>query len=746
MAGGKRRLARTQLLLAGCSVIWSVPALAEDGADGSAPIIVTAERREVSINDVGISMQAFGADELADSRVDAIADLSQITANTNFRETRPGGNPVITIRGIGTNDFLVSSNTSTAVYMDGVYSPNIGTISGQLFDLERVEVLKGPQSALYGRNATAGAVNVISAKPTDYLTGYVRGTFGNYESITGEAAISGPIGEGVSGRLSVRTDHRYDGYMENLFPGGEDIGTVHKTAVRAQLLAQPSDSFTVHAIFGYENEDSVPGAWTSFGRREPGGDPGPPYTPFCATDVAGMRDDANLCASSFGYQRQTSDFYTLSENDPWDTKGDVYTATLMMQYEADSFSVTSTTGYIDWSQFRYQSDGIPFTEVLASRDQSTWQLSEDLQLASTGSSPLQWLGGVYLSTGNVTLFRYAISGLFNSNTIITHDADTDTIQPYVQLNYEVSPTIELTAGARYIYEKTSKVGGTYADLNFNEVIDEGDSTSAFIDDSIDQNHLTWKLGINFTPTDATLVYASFAHGYKSGGYSSAFSNSDAQLLPYGGEKIDAYEVGLKQSFGSVAQLNASAFYYDYTDIQTNTAEVIDGIPVNRFDNIPKAEVKGVDVDLTLWPVPGLTLALTGGYLDTSVDSYIASNNALVDQGNRLPNAPKFSGSARARYEASLNDSLKFFISGSISHHSMFFMDVENTPKLAVDTKATIVDASMGLDLNDGELKLTLWSKNLTDEAYNVSSYQNGSLLFATYNMPRTYGLTVAKTF
>ncbi|MEZ5737088.1 MAG: TonB-dependent receptor [Novosphingobium sp.] len=742
---------RMPLLLASAAALWSpmVQAQGVEPGEGSAfgPIVVTAERREASVNDVGIAIQAFGAEELLENQVDGIDDLSQMTANINFRQSRPGGNPVITIRGVGTNDFLVSSNGSTAVYFDGVYSPSLGTISGQLFDLERAEVLKGPQSALYGRNATAGVVNVISAKPTDYFTGYLRLTAGNYETVAAEGAVSGPLGDKVSGRLSVRTNHSYDGYMTNLYPGGQEIGTIHKTALRAQLLAQPTDNFSLHAIFTYEHENSVPGGWTSFGRREPGGSPtSRPFKPFCATDLADMLDFANECASSFGYQRETTDVYTINENDPWDTRGDAYTGTLIAKYEGDGFTITSTTGYIDWYQFRYQADSIPFTESLVFRDQKQWQLSEDLLIASAGDAPFQWLGGVFLSTGNVTIDRYIIGALFNSNTIVTHDADTRTVQPYLQLDYKFSPAFSVSAGARYIYEYNDKVGGVYTDANFDQVLDPDDVTNGELDDSMSQEQVTYKLAANFTPSDHTLVYASFTHGFKSGGYTSAYVANTAGLLPYKGEKIDAYEVGLKQTFGSVAQFNAAAFYYDYTDIQSTTTVVINGTASSRFANIPKAEVKGVDLELSLWPIEGLTLNFNAGFLDTEVGSYLNGSGATVPKGNRLPNAPKFSGAARFRYETPVSDSVKLWLTGSVQHHGKYYMDVDNAEKLASASKATLVDGSIGLNFPNANVDVSVWAKNLFDEAYILGGYANGSVAFMQYNMPRTFGITLGKSF
>lgn len=727
--------------------VAAADAAADSEASESEAIVVTAQRRAQSTLDVGINVTSLSAERLAEERIVRIGELIQVTSNLEVREIRPGGGqPAITIRGVGMNDYTVASYPSTSVYFDGVYSPNIGTISQQFFDIQAVEVLKGPQSTLYGRNATAGAITFTSAQPTDELSGYASFTAGNYKSIDAEGAISGPIAEGLTGRLSVKTRQMYDGWMKNLHPGGHDIGEIHQVSLRAQLKWQPSDRLTVRAIFGYQNEDDEPGAFTAFGRRLPGGSP-TVTTGFCPVSLAGQIDFNNTCASIFGSQRTSTDKRTISENDPWTVIGHTYTGTLIAAYKFDGFAVTSTTGYLKWQEEYTKSDGLPITEQTAVWDQNTWQVSQDLQVASTGKKTLDWMAGIYLSSANVDIPVYTIVPINGGNFISAHDADTRTIQGYAQFDFNVSPQLTLTAGARYLHEFNSKVGGTWKDVNMNRVIDAGDTNQAFLDDSMKQNALTWKLGVNFRPTPRTLIYGSVTHGYKSGGYIFApIATNSSQLTAYKGEDIYAFEVGLKHSmWNDAVNLTASAFYYKYKDMQTNQQYAVGVLNINRFANLENAKVKGIDVELLLRPVRGLEVRLDGGWIDTWVDAF-TSGGVNYAPGNRFANAPKFAGTASIRYETALTDNLEVAISGSVHRQGKVFANTENTPLYAIDSDATLANGQIQFTDTVSELKAAFWMKNITNEAYTNSTFQNGSAVNTLYNMPRTYGVTLSKSF
>lgn len=724
----------------------SVADVAEaDEAGGD--IVVTAQRREQSTMDVGINVTSISNERLQLERVERIGELKQLTSNVEVREIRPGGGqPVITIRGVGMNDFTVASNPSTSVYFDGVYSPNIGTISQQFFDLQSVEVLKGPQSTLYGRNATAGAVTVSSAQPTDTLSGYLTGGIGNYNAIEAEGAVGGPIAQGLTARLAVRTRQMYDGWIKNLYPGGHDIGEVHQVALRAQLKWEASDRLTLRGIFSYQHEDDEPGAFTAFGRHVPGGSP-TVSTPFCPVALANRIDFGNTCASLFGAQRTSTDVRTISENDPWTVKGEAYTGTLIATWRGDSFAVTSTTGYLHWQEQYIKSDALPITEQTAILDQRTWQWSQDLQIASTGTRTLEWMGGVYLSTANTNNPTYTIAPIQKANFIAVNSADTRTVQAYAQFDWNVTPKLQLTAGARYIHEFNSKFGGTWKDVDQDRTISAGDVNQAFLDDSITQDAVSWKIGVNYKPSRNTLIYGSITHGFKSGGFiAPAVATNSTQLLPYKGEHLYAFEIGWKQNlWDNLVSFTTSLFYYKYNDMQTNQQELVGNLLVNRFANLPHAHIKGMDFELAVRPVRGMELRFDGGLIDSWVGAF-TSGGVNFAAGNRFANAPTFTGSASARYRWALTDDFDMSLSASVHRQSSVFTNTENTPLYRIDSDATLVNAQLQLIMPDKGWTASAWVKNLTNDEYTNSTFQNGSAVNTVYNMPRTYGLSITRKF
>ena len=700
-------------------------------------VVVTAQKREQSLNDIGISINAFSGREIRENRIERMSDLGAYVPNVKMADARPGGNPKVVVRGVGVNDFLVSSNPSTAVYFDGVYSPSVGTISGQFFDLERLEVLKGPQTTIYGRNSTAGTIQAISRKPTEELDGYLTLGYGNFDTIDVEGAIGGSLGDNMAARISAKTQQRMEGHMNNQFPGGEDIGEIDRTDIRAQLLLSPAEDIEVLATFTYGHEDSVPGGWSVFGRRIT---PGFGFRPFCAADRAGEHDQSS-CSSLFGHQENDGDPYTLSENNSWAVDSDEFSGNVSITWDMDKFTAKSITGYIDWEQRRIQSDGIPLTEVVADRNQEIWQFSQEIHLVSPGGEFLDWLVGAYFSTGNTQLFRPNETPIFGGDTVNTMDNDITTAQAFAQLDWNLTEQWQLIAGIRYTWEENENTGGTWADRNSSRDIDAGDVRRAFVDDGFTENDVSWKVGLNFQAMEDLLLYASVTRGFKSGGFFAGFAARDEQLQAYDNETIIAYEGGFKASMADgTFQLNGSGFYYDYEDIQTNTNEIIGAAFIVKFDNIPEAEVFGAEFDAQWRPVEGLELRLGVGILDTEVGQFtFGARGTLVPEGNELPNAPEFSISAQARYEWAINSDYRLALSGSVSSFDETFQEVENVLRNKINTSATLVNARLQLTPAHGRWDLAVWTRNVTDEDYVVSSFQNPSNIQAIYNLPRTYG-------
>lgn len=716
---------------------------------------MTAQHRRQLTTDVGIEVAQFSSQRLQEQRVQRIADLTQLTSAVDIRYGRPGGQPIVTIRGVGMNDFTVASHPSTAVYIDNVYYPNIGTISGQMFDTEAAEILKGPQSTLYGRNSTAGSMNITSARPTSYASGYVAVGYANYNTFNGEGAVSGPLTSTLLGRLSLQTEQRSDGYIKNQYPGGATIGDSHKVNIRGQLRWNPNENWDVLEIVSYGHEDDQPGAFTAYGIRVPGGAAGKPTPPNCPVYLSGHIDFANTCASSFGYQRPYTDPYTISENDPWTVNSDTFASSLNVTYKGNGFDVRSITGYLRWRELYVKSDGLPTRETTQALHERLWQVSEDLQILSTTRGPLSWMTGLYLAKSNMNNPTYSLqeqqSGAY-TNSITHNDATTQTAQVYAQLDYWITPKVQVTAGARYIYEHDAKVGGTWQNRQYtggpdNGVITTSYISTAFLDTSIDQHAMTWKFGLNYKPSAESIFYATVTHGYKSGGFVSTLATSVAQLLPYKGEDIYAYEIGAKQFLMERrVQLTASAFYYDYKNLQTSQYIALGTTFINTFNNIPTAHLQGVDLGARFEPITGLTISLDAGFLDTYLGPFTSAGGAKVPGGNHFANAPRFTGTADVRYQYALTSDYDLVVGASVHRQDEAFADTVNNPVFRDHSDSTLVDAHLDLLIIPSQWTFSLWGKNLTNELYSSSDFANASVLFATWNMPRTFGASLTKRF
>lgn len=748
-------LAASALSTPGVALAEETSSVAADTPASVAEVIVTAQHRRQSTTDVGIEVAEISAQRLQEQRVQSLDDLTQLTSAVDIRFGRPGGQPIVTIRGVGMNDFTVGSHPSTAVYIDNVYYPNIGTISGQLFDTAAAEILKGPQSTLYGRNSTAGSMNITSARPTSELSGYVTAGYANYNTFNGEGAVSGPLTSTLLGRFSLQTEQRSDGYMKNEYPGGATIGDSHKTSVRGQLQWNPNDSWEALEIVSYGHENDQPGAFTAYGIRVPGGAAGKPTPANCPAFLSGHIDFSNTCASSFGYQRPYTDPYTISENDPWTVNSDTFASSLNVTYKGNGFNVRSITGYLHWRELYVKSDGLPTRETTQALHQRLWQVSEDLQFLSTTHGPLSWIAGLYLAKSNLNNPTYSLqeqqSGAY-TNSITHNDVTTQTAQAYAQLDYSITPKLQVTAGARYIYEHDAKVGGTWQNRQYTGGPDNGDLTpayisTAFLDTSIVQHAMTWKFGLNYKPTADSILYASITHGYKSGGFVSTLATSVAQLLPYKGEDIYAYEIGAKQFLlDRRIQLSASAFYYDYKNLQTSQYIALGTTFINTFNNIPTAHLQGVDLGVHLEPITGLTISLDAGFLDTYLGPFTSAGGAKVPGGNHFANAPRFTGTADVRYQFALTSDYDVVVGATLHRQGQAFADTVNTPVFRDHSDSTLLDAHLDMLTTQSQWTFSLWGKNLTNNLYSASDFANGSVLFTTWNMPRTFGASLTKRF
>jgi iron complex outermembrane recepter protein len=703
-------------------------------------IVVTAQRREESNLKVGLTLTALSGDAISQQRVEQVLDLKGRVSNLDIKEQVPGAMPVVTIRGVGLNDFGAANSPSAGVYVDQVYVASIAMMAFDMFDIERIEVLKGPQGTLYGRNSTAGALNIITRKPQQEFDAYTTLGYGNYDTLDFEGAVNVPLGETAALRFSGKTIQQGEGYWESRRLPGETIGNRDLTMGRLQLALAPSDSFDLNLKVEGSRSRSEMGQPEFFGTVNPltGG--------TCAPILAGHIDNTQ-CTDFLGY--------TDTDGDPF--KGDwaregVYDidntgVTLTMNAALGDTTLTSVTGYVDFDRtFDIDVDATPARELDFVESDDIQQFSQELRLAG-GGDRLDWIVGAFYSKDEVGI---SIPGdhqdLFFTRTLVTADQDTKSAAGFAHGEWHLSDKLDLVTGLRYTWEERQYAGGT-TDLNpfgasclLSPVCAPGfvgPAQLTFVDETIDDHNWSWRAGLEYQLEQSQLLYATVSRGTKSGGFFSGISTTNLQLAPFEPEQLTAYEVGFKRSSGN-AYLNAAVFYYDYSDIQTFIAVDIGPFIIQKLGNVDEATVYGVDLEGTWAPTSHLTLQASVGWLDTELGAF-RTLTGDIPKGKKLPNAPDLTLGALARYEADFSSTLGGSIQVDGSYSDSVFKDAINDPVIAADSYV-LVNARVAMFNAARSWEVALWGKNLSDEQYVAQGLNTGlGAGNRNYNAPRTYG-------
>jgi len=717
-------------------------AMAQAGAEPPAieEIVVTADRRSVSVQDVPATITAVSGQAIAERHLQNMSEAIGIVPNVDIKQNAPGVLPVVTIRGVGLNDFGGNTSPPAGIYVDEVFLSTVVMMNGQLFDLERVEVLKGPQGTLYGRNSTAGAINFISAPPTHDAGGRAEAGYGNYNTFTFDGMINMPISDTLALRVSGKLIEQDEGYWESrLLPGS--IGKQSIQTGRAMLLWTPTDDYRSLLKVEGLRQRGQQGLTEFFGAIDP-----TTFAP-CASILAGRTDDTN-CTNFLGYTDRDKDPYKgdwerkpIQNSDGWDV-------TWRNDLEISGLTLTSVTGYrsfIQRTDSNIDTTPAPILDYL--NKYAIDQFSQEFRLGGK-SGALDWIVGGFYSWDHYTYSSVGQNqALFNTNTLITADQTTKSAAAFAHGLYAITPKLTGVLGLRYTWEERHYAGGSF-DLNtFGASALCGGCSQPFalaaIDQTISDNNVTGTIGLNYQPDDDSLIYASISQGQKSGGFFSGLATDPRQLLPYDPEKLTSYEIGVKLALLQRSlQVNLSGFYYDYRDIQTFKRSTVGFIPIQILGNVDEATIKGIDADVAWRPTPDLTLQAAIGILDSRLGQFVNAAGVVQD-GNQMPNAPEFSFKGSATYDLHLPNDYLAQITVQPSHASSTYRDSENTP-IAKTPGYWSVDGNVRLSSAGSPWTFSVWGKNLTDERYLTQVIDLTGLGFGTkiYSAPRTFGLTV----
>lgn len=705
-------------------------------------VTVTAQKREQSAQDVGIAVSVVGQQEIRAKRIEAPSDLVVFTPNATVKENIPGLMPVVTIRGVGLNDFNATNNPATGVYIDEVSLSSLALLSSDLYDLERMEVLKGPQGTLYGRNSTAGALNIISAKPDfDAYSGRLMVGLGSYDSRELEAVANLPVADTLAFRLSGKASLQDEGFYFDE-TRNRDVGRRDVLSGRAQALWQASE--TVDVLLKVEGQR---------GKSELGS---PEFFGVLPTPSETNCPGSPACSDFFGYMDTDGDpfrgAWSIDPSYDYDQLG----ATARIEADLGFANLTSVTGYIDFSrEYGSDTDASPLRLTDFNNSDDVEQISQELRL-SDSNDRLDWQLGVFYAVDEVTtVYAGDLQDLFNTTTLSIADQKSTSKAVFGNAEWWLNDQFSLVTGLRYTNEvreadnftqdNVSEVGGSFLTM---APFGSAPIVLAAIDDEIDESSWSWKLGVNWKPVDDLLVYASASQGTKSGGFFAGVATNPAQLIPYDSETLISYETGIK---GTAPQLGiryeASAFFYDYSDVQTFIRDQIGAVPVQRLGNVGEAEIYGADFFMAYRPaaIPGLDLSVGAGLLSSELGAF-ESGNGTIPAGNQQPDAPELTLNLGASYTADVSDRLSLRFAIDSRYQSESFRDAINDPLLFTE-EYWVTNARISL-FDEGNWDLSIWGKNIGDEAYvtqgvNQLAFGYG---FRVYGAPQTYGISLTKEF
>lgn len=784
---------------AGDSAADNPPPAAEQVSEESRDIVVTANKRAQVLTDVGLSVAVVGAQALETRQIATVEDLATVVPGLSVGNS--GFNtPIYSLRGVGVNELSVGSGSSVAVYVDEVPLTLPVMTRGAALDLERVEVLKGPQGTLYGQNATGGAINYIAAKPTDSLQAGIRGSYGRFNNTSLEGYVSGPLSGTLKGRVAARVDRQFDGWQKSVSRPGDTIGEVRKFNGRGILQWNPVNTLRV-TLNGNgwidKSDNQIPQLVQWVGGNGNG-------TPVSLQQVVGA-------PALLPPLNQPDTRPRVIPNSPrwadWDQFRDFrsddsfWQASLRADLDLnDRITLTSISAFMKSKidSLREQ-DGMGtslFPATLGQDvnnsayrvDSRTTTFTQELR-ANAKLGALNWIVGLNYEhekvTDRETLFAAqfrAITALpgggFSQATVDMHQKVRDWAV-FTNAEYEISDQFSISGGIRYS-EEVRKFDGCLRDTGdgraaatFNTLygiigtpfaIQPGGcySTPVPLRPGVSrlelrENNVPWNVNLNFHPTNRSLVYARVSKGFKSGNFPTIFSQNGGSFLPVKQESVLAYELGFKTNDSRWITAEGAVFYYDYKDKQQRGRENTGNIfgLVAKQVNVPKSSLKGAELALTLRPVEGLTIGASEVFVKSKIKEYVGFSidgnpppfqNTPVDlSGGPLPFVPKHSVNIDVNYETPITDTLEAFIGGNMAYRSRTTAQIGAHERWDI-APYTLFDAQFGIADRDERWRVWLWGKNLTNKLYWNNVIKSAEAVVRYVGVGRTYGVSASFKF
>jgi len=791
----RKKFLKTTLSLALANVFLSQTVLAEEASVEKEShkiekIVVTANRQAQDLQEVSSSITALGAADVERAGIIDITGLQQVVPGLKVGSS--GGEVRPAMRGARTNEVGVAgtgiAEQIVGIFQDGIYVPTTTAGMGAFVDIERIEVLRGPQGTLYGRNTFAGSINVITNRPNmDEIEGNVKITTGAYNRSAYEGVLNLPITENLATRVVVASD-RHDGYINNHFLMGpsDDLREKNSFYARSVTRYEPSKDFNATLRVDYAKKDANSEA--IWGYQQIAG-----YSLTETIPGSGIYNPNAKVTKGHIYQRDDVERDDIGPYDVYRNamsldKQESFSATATLEWYTDAADIKWTSNYSELSGKQYyDSDysdgGLDFVGGFGRQDDQK-TISTELQISSNHEGPLQWIAGLYYfdqeadwewlsstdTTGNGTPDSIVVPSWGNPD----HDPHTsDSIAVFGQLRYEVSENLRLVGGLRYNKDEKSFTGDNIPDWDDSAVL--------------------WKAAVEFDQSDDLMIYASAATGVRTGGANDGRVVARGADPLYNNEEVTSYELGMKSTLlDGEMRLNVSAFINEYDDVKaqlfavacsdsSSTDTVLDCVNAGTtqsfeyYENGGSIETAGIEVDAQWYPTDELSINGTFTWLDAQFsDDYAVGNTQLrpllglgnfegrqdVNDNNSKFSfagwspamAPEYTLGLGINYEFTLGNDGALIPHLQISYSDDYYAFDVNSPETKVDAHA-IVDARMSWIINE-DVQVDFFIKNLTDEAILTRAVVHSQIrdgqpinsVQANWNNPRTWGASLKYSF
>ncbi|MCY4427297.1 MAG: TonB-dependent receptor [Halieaceae bacterium] len=677
-------------------------------------IIVTATRRDETVQTVPISITALSADRLKLARVEGVRDLGIVTPGLNMNGRSNAWIPYI--RGVGAQDTSGGQEASVSVYIDGVYMSSVHAGAMSFNSIDRVEVLKGPQGTLFGRNSTGGLIHIITRDPGQETQIFGKVGFGDYDTVTAQLYVGGGLTDTLSADIALNYADQGEGYGNNLFSGREIAGDADE-GFRTKWIWQASDETTLTWTADYQQHDT------------------------------GLGDNRTLMPGSVGADGSVNmgGFRDVNMNFPADGETDGYIenqgAMLKIQHQFGWADLVSISSYREIEQYNiFDNDGLPTSNVEARQEyNNTETFTQEIQLLSRSESLFSWIVGAfylddesgYAGPRGLQVEGAGVIPIPGAYVQFVNPITTESIAAFAEGTWEITDSIRLNAGVRYTEEEKAIGGEQRIFTVFPDILGLGAPALTVIPFDFDESweEFTYKVAGEFDVSEDVMLYASYNHGFRSG----SFNTVGVSGVPVEPESVNAFEVGIKsQWMDNRLRLNAATYYYDYKDLQV----VVSRGPSTDLLNAGEAEISGFELDLEASVSEELTLRFSTSLIDSEYTEFVVGNNCSIrlpdghtvqappcsPEGNNLVRTPESTVNLGMVYRkpvqfGAIGVSLDYFWTDD------FYWEIDNRLK---ESAYGLLNGTVFWESADEHWGITLWGRNLTDEEYSMFSVAQAS--------------------